>query len=62
MGVAGDGRWKLYGLASWTVGCGKKDHPAVFTRVSAYTTLIQQTQNLDMRSMTFQCYFIIKQK
>ncbi len=54
MAEAGDGRWKLYGLASWTVGCGKKDHPAVFTRVSAYTTIIEQTQHLNIRGM---CYF-----
>ena len=51
MAEAGDGRWKLYGLASWTVGCGKKDHPAVFTRVSAYTTIIEQTQHLNIRGM-----------
>ncbi|XP_013924331.1 PREDICTED: tissue-type plasminogen activator [Thamnophis sirtalis] len=37
-----DGRMKLIGIISWGIGCGKKNTPGVYTRVSRYLKWIQE--------------------
>jgi len=36
-----DGRYSLAGLISWGIGCGKRNRPGVYTRISEYRTWIR---------------------
>ncbi|TTB27304.1 Salivary plasminogen activator alpha 1 [Bagarius yarrelli] len=42
-----DKRMTLIGLISWGDGCGKKDTPGVYTRVTKYTNWISNKMNLN---------------
>ncbi|XP_007496092.2 plasma kallikrein [Monodelphis domestica] len=41
-----NGKWKLVGITSWGDGCGQKDHPGVYTKVTAYLDwILENTRN-----------------
>ncbi|XP_053559567.1 neurotrypsin isoform X2 [Bombina bombina] len=40
------GSWTVYGVTSWGYGCGVRDSPGVYTKVSAFTTWIKNVANL----------------
>ncbi|XP_062601198.1 tryptase-2-like [Saccostrea cucullata] len=37
-----DGVWKLAGIVSWGYGCGDRNAPGVYTRVSSFISWINQ--------------------
>ena len=37
-----DGIWDLAGIVSWGVGCGERDVPGVYVKVSQYQDWIQE--------------------
>ncbi|XP_049863595.1 proclotting enzyme-like [Schistocerca gregaria] len=38
-----DGRWVAVGVVSWGIGCGNKDSPGIYTRVSKFLPWIAKT-------------------
>ncbi|KAG8435086.1 hypothetical protein GDO86_013154, partial [Hymenochirus boettgeri] len=41
-----NGQWVVVGITSWGYGCGKKDYPGVYTKVSKFTPWIKKVSNL----------------
>lgn len=41
-----DGRMMLVGIISWGIGCGQKDVPGVYTKVTNYLSWIQENMGL----------------
>ncbi|XP_043917594.1 neurotrypsin [Protopterus annectens] len=41
-----DGSWVVFGVTSWGYGCGVKDSPGVYTKVSSFASWIKQVTKL----------------
>lgn len=41
----GNDRYKLAGLVAWGVGCGQKDVPAVYARVSMFRNWVDEVMD-----------------
>lgn len=42
----GESRWYLVGLTSWGAGCGEKNKPGVYTKVSSLVPWIYSTMQV----------------
>jgi len=40
-----DGRWQLAGIISWGIGCGDRNRPGVYTRISEFKSWIRNVIN-----------------
>lgn len=51
-----NGRYFLYGIVSYGVGCGRREYPGIYTRVSHYIDWIRRTIGSTYQQSSFSQY------